>query len=58
MSEFKAVYCRVPELPLFPARLKIDKVEEVIHADSIKDAYEWAKCDKHKGFELVGIVKI
>lgn len=58
MSKFKAVYCRVPELPLFPARLKIDKVEEEIQANTLKDAYKWAKCDKHKGFELVEIVKI
>lgn len=58
MSKFKAIYNRISELPLFGQSLKVNKIEEEIHANNLKDAAKWAKCDKHKGFELVGIVPL
>jgi len=55
MPKYNVIYNRVPLLFDKEDRLRTTKIESIVEADSMKDAFKIAKRKRFKGFLLVGV---
>jgi hypothetical protein len=62
MPQFKVIFVKQPELPLFTKKLRVNKIELFVQSKSFKSAIRTAKAKNAKrnikGFELLGVIKV